>query len=343
MKRSPALIATLAIGGALMAGSLSAASAAPADGTAGQAATAAPKTAPAKATTPRAKAAAARRAKAAKRAALRRAKAGELRKLKVLNGRYTRLGRAAATCPAAVPALRATRVIRANALKGTAAASPHQLRTRQVRLAKAIVRLARASANCVPPAGAGAPIVPGPAAPVAPPAEGAAPAPGTPTTPATPGTPGAAGTPVRVDVPQSALLAGLPIDLSDVLGTTLPDVLTLVPLDDLTGTLCQATGVLCVGLDPASLSQTLNALIGQVPLVGPLLQPLLSPVLSLLTVPTSGDLTELFELIDLGGGMVQLVPSGLLGTLLTTVQGLLGPLNAALGGQTLPLGLLQIP
>lgn len=344
VKRSPALLATLAVGGALMTGGLAGASAAPAPAEVAAAHAGAGQTTHAAATPARARAIAAKRAQIRKRAALRRAKAVHMKRLRVLNGRYMKLSRSAAECTAAAPALRITARIRMAAVKGSSVAGPRQLRQRQMRLSKAIVHLARARADCTVPRPRVAPVVPAravpaPAAPAPSPAPASAPA--APTAPA-PATPAPAPRAVQVDVPQSALLAGLPIDLSGALGTTLPDVLNLVSLEELSGGLCQSTGVLCVGLDPANLTQTLNAMIGSVPLVGPLLQPLLSPVLSLLAVP-SGDLSELFRLVDLGGGVLQLVPEGLLGTLMTSVQALLGPLNAVLGDQTLPLGLLQIP
>ncbi len=62
-------------------------------------------------------------------------------------------------------------------------------------------------------------------------------------------------------------------------------------------------------------------------------------MLSLLNDPTNLD--QVFKLVDLGNGFLQLVPQGLLGSLLSTVTSLLGPVTNLTGANNL-LGQLQI-
>ena len=335
MKRTAALFSALAVSGALVAGGLSSASATPTTGGHGEFA--------APTSTAAAKAAQARAA-----AAVRRAKAAQFQRLRALNTQYVKLQRAARGCARATTTLTATNRIRTVALRGASTRnSVAQLRARQTRLTAAVVRLARATGGCTIPGGVVVPITPAPGTVVTTPPAGSPGAPGTPSTPGTPGAPGAPGAPgspgapgapgtqTQVQLPAVSILGGVPIDLSSVLGTTLPGVLKVVPLSQLTDTVCQVTGVVCVGVNPADLVTTLNGVVGSVPVLGPLLLQSLKPlVTSLLANPA--DISQLFN-ANLVNGVLTLVPTGLLGTVLATVNSLLGPV----GGNS-PLGVRQI-
>ncbi|MEQ9114628.1 MAG: hypothetical protein RID94_10305, partial [Miltoncostaeaceae bacterium] len=191
------------------------------------------------------------------------------------------------------------------------------------------------------PAAAPAPAPAPPAAPAPAPAPGPGPGDGGTTPQPPPPPPPPAPSAVQSLLAPGGVMAALPIDLSGTLGSTLPAVIQIVPLSDLTGLACQATGVLCVGLDPAAIGTTLSEIVGSVPLLGAILQPLLSPVLAILNGP-GADPATLFTAVDLGGGVLQLVPTGTLASLLSTVGILVGPLAGLVGPDTPTLGIARV-
>ncbi|MGD9694490.1 MAG: hypothetical protein AB7V42_02385 [Thermoleophilia bacterium] len=306
MKRTSALVAGLMVATALSVGATSAVAA------------------PAKAAPAKAK-------------AVKKAKANQTKTFTKISKAYNGL-LPKVTCPAGATKVAQAKAIRAQALKhptNIKKATLSQLRSKNARNRTALLRLTQGAVAC----GVSVVTTPGKNTVTVIPGQN-----GTTVIPATPpGTQGPDGTTrVTVTLPLGSLLNGLNLDLGNVLnGTPLPDVLKLVPLDQLQGLL---PGVLQAGVDVPALksllTSTINTALSSVPVLGPLVAPVVTPLLNqVLSLLDGGDLSSLFQLTKVGDNVIQLVPTGLLGQLIGTVESVLG---VSLGNITgdLPLDIL---
>jgi hypothetical protein len=230
--------------------------------------------------------------------------------------------RQAKRCAGAKPAVTSTGTQRKAALSRARSSSVRVLKAKSTKLSRAVLGLARAVGKCPPQTRTVRTVVPGPAS--------AGSAGGLIIVPSAPGTPPET---VSLQLGLPAVTESPLLDLSGVLGgDPLPGVPSAVPIDQLTSSLCTTVDALCVGIDPNQLAGLLTQAVADVPLLGPIAQPLLSQVLGLLG---SGDISDLLEVRRISDQVIQLVPTGALGTLTALVGDVLGDLTG-------PVGRLQI-
>jgi hypothetical protein len=213
------------------------------------------------------------------------AKVTQLQKLSRLDGQFISLTRRVRPCAGSAAQIKAAGAMRKTALKRARQSSVRVLKTKNVRMSKAVLRLAKFAGQCGKPGGT------------------------------TPGTvqPGPGGT-----LSLRELLGSPNVDVASLLdGGVLPDTINAVPLGELLTSPCVTQGTACVGIDLDALAARLTKLVNDNPLVAPLVTPLLNQVLAALR---ANDLNSLLSVKRVSDTVIQLVPNGPLATL----QALLG-------------------
>jgi hypothetical protein len=215
------------------------------------------------------------------------AKVTQLQKLSRLDGQFISLTKRVKPCPGSAGQIKAAGAIRKAALKQARKSSVRVLKAKNVKMSKAVLRLAKFAGKCGKPGGTPGTVQPGPGA--------------------------------TVTLPQ--LLGSRNIDVASLLdGGVLPDTIAAVPLDDLLTSPCATQGTACVGIDLDALAADLTKIVNDNPLVAPLLTPLLNQVLAALR---ANGLNSLLTVTRVNDTVIQLVPKGPLATL----QALLGPIT----------------
>ena len=216
------------------------------------------------------------------------AKVTQLQKLSRLDGQFISLTKRVKPCAGSAAQIKAAGAMRKTALKRARKSSVRVLKAKNVKMSKAVLRLAKFAGTCGKPGGTTPVIVqPGPGA--------------------------------TVTLPQ--LLGSRSIDVASLLdGGILPDTIAAVPLDDLLTSPCVTQGTACVGIDLDALAAALTKIVNDNPLVAPLVTPLLNQVLAALR---ANDLNSLLTVTRVNDTVIQLVPKGPLATL----QALLGSIT----------------
>jgi hypothetical protein len=230
------------------------------------------------------------------------AKVTQLQKLSRLDGQFISLTKRVKPCAGSAAQIKTAGTMRKAALKRARKSSVRVLRTKNVKMGKAVLRLAKFAGKC-----------------------------GKPASTTTPGTvqPGPGGT-----FTTSYLLDSPRVDVSGLLdGGILPDTINAVPLDELLTSPCVTQGTACVGIDLDALAASLTKVVNDNPLVAPLVTPLLNQVLAALR---ANDLNSLLSVKRVSDTVIQLVPEGPLATL----EALLGSITG--GSATDIIGRLQV-
>ena len=240
------------------------------------------------------------------------AKVTQLQKLSRLDGQFISLTRRVKPCVGSAAQIKAAGAMRKAALKKARKSSVKVLKRKNVKMSKAVLRLAKFAGKC----GAGASTAPVVIQPGS-------------VTPGQPGAPGSAS--AALTLPQ--MLNSVPLDVSTLLdGGILPDVINAVPLDQLLSGECVAEAAACLGIDPTALVSALTDAVNDLPLLGPVLQPLLNQVLAAIN---ANDLASLLEVQRISDTVLRVVPQGPLATL----EALLGPVVDTV---TATVGRLQV-
>lgn len=233
------------------------------------------------------------------------AKVTQLQKLSRLDGQFISLTKRVKPCAGSAAQIKAAGAMRKAALKRARKSSVRVLKRKNVKMSKAVLRLAKFAGKCSA-AGSSAPVIIQPGA-------------------GAPGAPGSAT--AGLTLPQ--LLNSPPLDVSSLLnGGVLPAVINTVPLDQLLSGQCVTQAAACLGIDPTALASALTNAVNDLPLLGPVLQPLLNQVLAAIA---ANDLASLLDVQRISDTVIRVVPQGPLATL----EGLLGPVvdtvNAIVG------------
>jgi hypothetical protein len=240
------------------------------------------------------------------------AKVTQLHKLSRLNGQFVSLVRRVKPCAGSAAQIKAAGAIRKAALKKARKSSVRVLKAKNVKMSKAVLRLAKFAGKCGAP-GSRPPVVVQP---------------GT----GSPGAPGAPGS-AFANLALPDLINSVPMDVSPLLGGgILPDTINAVPLDQLLSGQCVTQGAACLGIDPTALAASLTDAVNELPLLGPILNPLLNQVLAAIG---ANDLASLIDVQRISDTVIKLVPQGPLATL----EALLGPVVDTV---TTTVGKLQI-
>jgi hypothetical protein len=233
------------------------------------------------------------------------AKVTQLQKLSRLDGQFISLARRVRPCAGSAAQIKSAGTMRTAALKRARKSSVRVLRTKNVRMSRAVLRLARFAGTCDRPGGT-APVI------------------------LRPDSPG--GTSASLTLPE--LLGSPRLDTASLLdGGVLPDTIAAVPLDELLSSPCVTQGSACVGIELDALAASLTKLAGDNPLLAPIVTPLLNRVLAAVGAK---DLNSLIRVRRIGDTVIQLVPVGPLARL----QALLGSVTG--GSATGALGRLQV-
>jgi hypothetical protein len=240
------------------------------------------------------------------------AKVTQLHKLSRLDGQFVSLVRRVKPCAGSAAQIKAAGAIRKAALKKARKSSVRVLKAKNVKMSKAVLRLAKFAGKCGAP-GSRPPVVVQP---------------GT----GSPGAPGAPGS-AFANLALPDLINSVPMDVSPLLGGgILPDTINAVPLDQLLSGQCVTQGAACLGIDPTALAASLTDAVNELPLLGPILNPLLNQVLAAIG---TNDLASLIHVQRISDTVIKLVPQGPLATL----EALLGPVVDTV---TTTVGKLQI-
>jgi hypothetical protein len=233
------------------------------------------------------------------------AKVTQLQKLSRLDGQFISLTKRVRPCTGSAAQIRAAGAMRRTALKRARQSSVRVLKTKNVKMSKAVLRLAKFAGQCGKPGGT-APVI------------------------LRPDSPG--GTSAGLTLPE--LLGSQRLDTASLLdGGILPDTINAVPLDQLLNSPCVTQGTACVGIDLDALAASLTRIVNDNPLVAPLVTPLLNQVLAALR---ANDLDSLLSVKRVNDTVVQIVPEGPLATL----QALLGSVTG--GSASGLIGRLQV-
>ncbi len=230
----------------------------------------------------------------------------QLQKLSRLDGQFIALTKRVKPCAGSAAQIKAAGAMRKAALKRARKSSIRVLKAKNVKMSKAVLRLAKFAGRCGAP-GSTTPVIVQPGAP---------------------GAPGSSTT--ELTLPQ--LLNSVPLDVSSLLdGGILPDTISAVPLDQLLSAECVAEGAACLGVDPTALVSALTSAVNDLPLLGPVLQPLLDQVVAAVG---ADDLASLLDVQRVSDSVVKVVPQGplatleaLLGSVVDTVNGTVGTLQ----------------
>jgi hypothetical protein len=237
------------------------------------------------------------------------AKVTQLQKLSRLDGQFISLTKRVKPCAGSAAQIKAAGAMRKAALKRARKSSVRVLKTKNVKMSKAVLRLAKFAGKCGT-SGSSTPVIIQPGA-------------------GSPGAPGSAS--AELTLPQ--LINSVPLDVSPLLdGGILPDVINAVPLYQLLSAECVSQGAACLGIDPNALASSLTEAVNDLPLLGPVLQPLLNQVLAAIG---ANDLASLIDVQRISDTVIRVVPQGPLATL----EALLGPVVDSV---TTTVGKLQI-
>ena len=233
------------------------------------------------------------------------AKVTQLQKLSRLDGQFISLTKRVRPCAGSAAQIKTAGAMRKTALKKARASSVRVLKAKNLKMSKAVLRLAKFAGQCGKPGGT-QPVMLQPNAP--------------------------GSTSANLTLPQ--LIGSPKLDTASLLdGGVLPDTINAVPLDELLSSACVTQGTACVGIDLDALAAGLTKIVNDNPLVAPLVTPLLNQVLAALR---ANDLNSLLSVTRVNDTVIQLVPKGPLATL----QALLGSVTG--GSVSDIVGRLQV-
>jgi hypothetical protein len=212
------------------------------------------------------------------------AKVTQLQRLSRLDGQFVSLAKRVKPCAGSAAQIKAAGTMRKAALKRARKSSVRVLKAKNVKMSKAVLRLAKFAGKCGV-SGGSAPIV------------------------VQPGAPGSSST--LLTFPE--LMNSRQVDVASLLdGGILPDTISAVPLDELASGACVTEGTACLGIDANALTKSLTDAVHDAPLLGPITTPLLNQVIAALG---ADDLDSLLDVNRVSDTVIQLVPKGPLATL----------------------------